>query len=119
MKINEIILKNKKWGNGQTSRTDFNETWLYESPINIGKFPTWPGIKNIIDEFIPYANGIIDLTNGLKKLFSWSMYFIGLKLIMFLPSEFLYHYDHRRLLVNYWEKILFLQEKHLTRVICI
>jgi hypothetical protein len=59
MKITEVV--------SGTTREDFQETWLMESPENIGSFPAWPTIKNIILEIVDLAP-TIDLGNGLRKI---------------------------------------------------
>jgi len=68
MNITEVSDSKRKWGNGPTSRTDFIETFLLESPDQL-EINTWPIIQNDIEEFAGmFPEQVKDLGNNLKKL---------------------------------------------------
>jgi hypothetical protein len=51
-----------------TSRTDFNETWLTETPEGLGDFDLFDMIEHNIKDRIKYGSNVIELANGLKKI---------------------------------------------------
>jgi hypothetical protein len=51
-----------------TSRTQFNETWLTEMPEGLGKFEMFDMLKYNINDMIKHNQTIIDLGNNLKKI---------------------------------------------------
>lgn len=68
MNVNEILSK-KKYENN-LSRSDFNESWLFEYPEQIiGDINAWPQIENDINELInSIPDKVENLNNGLKKM---------------------------------------------------
>jgi len=68
MFLKYLLETRNTWGKGRTSRTDFKETWLMESPIRIAPANYYPTIVNDIEEFKRYGLSVIDLGSGLKKI---------------------------------------------------
>jgi hypothetical protein len=52
----------------KTNRTDFNETWLIETPMSLGKFPMYDTIEYSIKDRIKSGSKVEDLGNGLRKI---------------------------------------------------
>jgi hypothetical protein len=64
----EIYTESKKWGMGQTSRTDFIETWLFEMPAGTGNFATFEGLVFIIRDLIGSGVEPVTISENLKKI---------------------------------------------------
>ena len=53
---------------GTTGRRQFNESYLFEMPENLGVWAAYPGIFDTINELIRFGKTPIELGNGLKKI---------------------------------------------------
>jgi len=51
-----------------TSRTDFNNTWLFETPMGIGTIDTYQQLVYNIKDLIKYGVNVIPLPNNLNKI---------------------------------------------------
>lgn len=64
----EIYEEAKKFGLGQTSRTDFIETWLCESPEGLGSFETFEMLEYNIYDLIGSGKIPVNVVGDLKKI---------------------------------------------------
>ena len=56
-----------------TSRNDFNETWLFEMPMGIGKINTFQEIEYIIRERQDIGTNVIKLQNNFFKMVGYTL----------------------------------------------
>ena len=72
-----------------SDRTEFNLTWLVESPVGIGDFPAYDGLCSNIRGAITYGYPITTLPNNLKKIEEGNLlyYWYGTKDNILLGSE--------------------------------
>jgi hypothetical protein len=72
----KIINGNKKFENN-LSRSDFNESWLFEEPEQTLDINAWPQIQNDIEELVKLKSDTVkELGNNLKKMvFSNDVYY--------------------------------------------
>jgi len=68
MNNKEIYTESKKWGMGQTSRTDFIETWLFEMPEGTGHFEIYDALEYGIKDLIQSGFAPIKLAGDLYKI---------------------------------------------------
>jgi hypothetical protein len=67
VEFNEKISNIKKYGQ-KFGRTWFNESFLTESPRNIGLFPAFDVVKDEIEDFISYGSKVISISPTFKKI---------------------------------------------------
>ena len=68
MNRKEIYTESKKFGLGQTGRTDFNETWLFEMPEGMGHFETFNALEYSIYDLIKSGFTPTKISNDLYKI---------------------------------------------------
>jgi hypothetical protein len=68
MNRKEIYTESKKFGLGQTGRTDFNETWLFEMPEGMGHFETFNALEYSIHDLINSGFTPLKINNNLYKI---------------------------------------------------
>lgn len=66
--LNEILNTEYRYGKGATSREDFNETWLTESPKRVSPAEYYSQLVKDIAEFIEYGKEPIQVRDNLYKL---------------------------------------------------